>query len=95
MKNKTDKVWAVMCPAWGTVISLYSTKELAELAASVMQYETDTPHEIKEFDLITSGEAGVAPNETPGFDYDSSQSNNSHCANAYFLAVGYPTPVSE
>ena len=24
MKNKTDTVWAVMCPAWGTVISLYA-----------------------------------------------------------------------
>tara|TARA_R100001015_G_C4593874_1_gene149190 strand:+ start:479 stop:694 length:216 start_codon:yes stop_codon:yes gene_type:complete len=70
MKNKTDTVWAVMCPAWGTVISLYATEELAELAASVMQYETDTPHDIKEFDLITSGEAGVAPNEETQLELD-------------------------
>ena len=49
MKNKTDTVWAVMCPAWGTVISLYATKELAELAASIMKDETDTLHEVKEF----------------------------------------------
>ena len=40
MKNKTDTVWAVMCPAWGTVISLYSTKELADVAASIMKDET-------------------------------------------------------
>lgn len=64
MKNKTDTVWAVMCPAWGTVISLYATKELADVAASIMKDETDTPHEIKEFNLITSGEVGVAHNET-------------------------------
>ena len=64
MKNKTDTVWAVMCPAWGTVISLYATKELANVAASIMKDETDTLHEIKEFTLITSGESGVAHNET-------------------------------
>ena len=64
MKNKTDTVWAVMCPAWGTVISLYATNELAELAASIMTDETETFHDVKEFSLITSGESGVAPNET-------------------------------
>jgi len=58
MKNKTDTVWAVMCPAWGTVISLYSTKELADISASIMSAETDTPHETKEFKVI--GES-VAP----------------------------------
>ena len=57
MKNK-NTVWAVMCPAWGTVISLYETRQLADVAASVMSSETDTPHETKEFKVI--GES-VAP----------------------------------
>ena len=64
MKNKTDTVWAVMCPAWGTVISLYATKELADVAASIMKDETNTSHEVKDFKLFSSIEPEVAPNET-------------------------------
>tara|TARA_R100001591_G_scaffold112706_2_gene125295 strand:- start:40 stop:273 length:234 start_codon:yes stop_codon:yes gene_type:complete len=64
MKNKTDKVWAVMCPAWGTVISLYSTKELADISASIMSAETDTLHDVKEFEIFSSLEPKVALGET-------------------------------
>jgi len=56
-----------MCPAWGTVISLYETRQLADVAASVMSSETDTPHETKEFKVI--GES-VAPIDQPELDLD-------------------------
>jgi len=57
-----------MCPAWGTVISLYETRQFADVAASVMSSETDTPHEIKEFKVI--GESVAPIDNHPELDLD-------------------------
>jgi len=53
--TKTRTVWAVFCPLWDTVVSLYETKELAELAASVMNAEEGTGSQYKVNELSVFG----------------------------------------
>ena len=67
MKNN-DIVYAVICPSWGTVVSLYKTAELAELSASVMNDETQTNHTIKAFSVI--GEDVSPIDNQPELDLD-------------------------
>tara|TARA_Y100000401_G_scaffold58653_1_gene46438 strand:- start:1079 stop:1288 length:210 start_codon:yes stop_codon:yes gene_type:complete len=42
--NKQTTVYAVVCPTWDTPVSLYETRELAELSAHVMNGELPTTH---------------------------------------------------
>ena len=67
MKNN-DIVYAVICPSWGTVVSLYKTGELADAAASVMNDETETTHTIKAFSVI--GEDVSPIDNHPELDLD-------------------------
>ena len=57
-----------MCPAWGTVISLYETRQFADVAASVMSSETQTNHTIKAFSVI--GEDVSPIDNHPELDLD-------------------------
>lgn len=42
--NKQTTVYAVVCPTWDTPVSLYETRELAELSAHVMNGELPATH---------------------------------------------------
>jgi|9_EtaG_2_1085328.scaffolds.fasta_scaffold01165_7 hypothetical protein len=67
MKNN-NTVYAVICPSWGTVVSIYKTAELADVAASVMSSETQTNHTIKAFSVI--GEDVSPIDNHPELDLD-------------------------
>ena len=53
--TKTRTVWAGFCPVWETVVSLYETKELAEVAASVMNSEAEPASQYRVNELSVFG----------------------------------------
>ena len=56
--NKQTTVYAVVNALWDTPVSLYETRELAELATHVMNGEmTDTRHKVEPLTVFGTDEA--------------------------------------
>lgn len=51
-ENKTPSVWVVSEESWGSICGIYSTKELAEVALSVCNSESNVRHSISEEPLL-------------------------------------------